>query len=169
MAYGGGYTVGGAFLGLFLLVGFLVWWGIIEVADQIKRFTARSREEARPTQSPPPPAPKYHAHGPDDSIIGTFDTILDAEICGLTATGVKAVDLPCVLHQRRRLGTYGSLRDPEPAGADQPKRAAVPARPSAGAADARPSATWGEQIGKAPDLRKAYPAKRLSDCRGPHR
>jgi hypothetical protein len=31
-----------------------------------------------------------------------------------------------------------------------------------------PSPTWGERIRKAPDLRKAYPVKRLSDCRGPH-
>ena len=168
MAYGGGYTVGGALLGLFLVVVFLVWWGIIEVADQVKRFTAKSREKARPMQPLHPPAPKYHAHGPDDSIIGTFDTILDAEICGLAAVGVKAVDLAWVLHERRRLGTYGSLRDPEPARAHQPRRPAAPARPK-DLADASHSPTWGERIDKAPDLRKAYPAKRLSDCRGPHR
>lgn len=126
MAYGGGYTVGGALLGLVLVVVFLVWWGIIAVVDQTKRSPAKSREKARPTRPPHPPAPKYHAHGPDDSIIGTFDTILDAEICGLTAAGVKAVDLPLVLHERRRLGTYGSLRDPEPAKAHQPKRPTAP-------------------------------------------
>jgi hypothetical protein len=30
------------------------------------------------------------------------------------------------------------------------------------------SLTWGERIYKAPDIRKAYPPKRLSDCRGPY-
>jgi len=166
---GGGYTIGGALVGLFLVMVFLVWWGITAVGDQVKRFTAKSRGKARPMQPPHPPASKYHAHGPDDSIIGTFDNILDAEICGLTATGVKAVDLPWVLHERRRLGTYGSLRDPEPTSAEQAKRSAAPTRPSRRVADASRSATWGERIGKAPDLREAYPAQRLSDRRGPYR
>jgi hypothetical protein len=94
----------------------------------------------------------------------------ECEIAGLLACGVKPVDLPLALHERRRLGTYGSLRDPEPARADQPKRPAAPASSSSGrAADVSPSPTWGERIGKAPDLRQAYPPKRLSDCRGPYR
>jgi hypothetical protein len=58
-----------------------------------------------------PRTPEYHAHGPDGSVIGTFDTIEDAEIAGLTASGVKPADLPLVLHERRRLGTYGGMYD----------------------------------------------------------
>jgi hypothetical protein len=163
-----GYTVGGAFLSLAILVGIFVCVALQKVENWIKRSPEAPRASS-PPESPENAAPKYHAHAIDGTIIGTFDTIEEAEICGLTADGVKAVDLPWVLHERRRLGTYGSLRDPEPTRADQTKRPAAPARPSGRAADASPSPTWGERIGKAPDLRKAYPAKRLSDCRGPHR
>ena len=86
------------------------WW---DTPKAFVRWLARP-PESRASAKMQPPAPKYHAHGPDGNIIGTFDTILDAEVCGLTADGVKAVDLPLVLHERRRLGTYGSLRDSEP-------------------------------------------------------
>ena len=71
-------------------------------------------DSSRPQQQIAPSIPKYHAHGLDGSIIGTFDTVEDAEICGLTAAGVSAVNLPLVLHERRKLGAYGSFRDPEP-------------------------------------------------------
>jgi hypothetical protein len=90
----------------------LIWWAL-------EGHTNTSGPQARPV-APHLPAPKYHAHGPDGSVIGTFDTVLDAEVCGLTAAGVRAVDLPLVLRERRRLGTYGLLREPEPARADQP-------------------------------------------------
>jgi hypothetical protein len=166
-----GYTVGGAFLCIACLLGVYVWVVLQAVADWIRRSKPNPAPSASSRPEPPEnTAPKYHAHAIDGTIIGTFDTVLDAEICGLTAAGVKAVDLPLVLHERRRLGTFGSFRDPEPARADQPKRrTAAPARPAGRAADASPSPTWGERIGKASDLRKAYPAKRLSDCREPRR
>jgi hypothetical protein len=133
--------------------------------DQRQRETIQRERERREPQSGNPKmqqsAPKYHAHGPDGGIIGTFDTILDAEICGLMADGVKAVDLPLVLHERRRLGTYGSLREPEPVRADQPNPPAGPAAPVGGR-----TPTWGERIPQAPDLREAYPPTRLSDGGG---
>jgi hypothetical protein len=70
-------------------------------------------KQKQPAKQPAPKQPEYfNAHGPDGSIIGVFDTILDAEICGLTAAGVKAVDLPLVLRERRRLGTFGSPARP---------------------------------------------------------
>jgi hypothetical protein len=94
----------------------LIWWAI-------EGHTKTSGPQAQ-LGAPQPPALRYHAHGPDGSIIGTFDTVLDAEVCGLTAAGVRAVDLPLVLRERRRLGTYGSLREQEPARADQPSRPA---------------------------------------------
>ena len=162
--------MGGAFLCIACLLGVYVWVALQGIADWIKRSSRKPAPSASSRPEPPENvAPKYHAHAKDGTIIGTFDTVLDAEICGLTAAGVKAVDLPLVLHERRRLGTYGSFRDPEPARADQPKRPAAPARPTRRAADASPSPTWGERIGNASDLRKAYPAERLSDRRGPHR
>jgi hypothetical protein len=108
------YPVGGLLLALFYFACVFAWVGFEAVRDRIKRLRAQRRQRGTTTLPRQQPAPKYHAHGPDGSIIGTFDTILDAEICGLTAAGVKAVDLPLVLRERRRLGTYGSLRDSEP-------------------------------------------------------
>jgi hypothetical protein len=170
-----GYTVGGAFLSIAILVGIFVWVALAVVAEWVKRSIRQPASSASsPPESPEDMAPKYHAHGPDDSIIGTFDTILDAEICGLTAAGVKAVDLPWVLHERRRLGTYGSFREPEQhVVANEPNRQEEQARRVGRTVGDKekehstPSVTWGDRIREAPDLRQAYPVKRLSDCRGP--
>jgi hypothetical protein len=115
----------------------LIWWAL-------EGHSRTSGPQARPI-APQPPAPKYHAHARNGSIIGTFDTVLDAEVCGLTAAGVRAVDLPLVLHERRRLGTYGSLREPEPARPDPPDRPPGPAgfywRPTAYTGGAGPSSS----------------------------
>lgn len=126
--------VGLIFICLPFLWPFAIWAAISALFKSPPETPAAQSKPGSPSrsrpESPVKTAPKYHAHANDGTIIGTFDTILDAEICGLTAAGVKAVDLPLVLHERRRLGTYGSLRDPEPARADQPKRPAAPAHPS---------------------------------------
>jgi hypothetical protein len=105
-----GYTVGGTFLCIAIFFGVYVWVALQGVVDRIKR---PSCQPAASASSRPEPsgktACKYHAHALDGGIIGTFDMVLDAEVCGLTAAGVKPVDLPLVLHERRRLGTYGRM------------------------------------------------------------
>jgi hypothetical protein len=105
-----GYTAGGAFLCIAVFFGVYVWVALQGVVEWITR---PSRQPAAFASSRPElsekTACKYHAHALDGSIIGTFDAVLDAEVCGLTAAGVKPVDLPLVLHERRRLGTYGRM------------------------------------------------------------
>jgi hypothetical protein len=180
---GGGGAAGGAaaagglllhplvlVLAILGLVIFLVYVLVQRIIKPLVRWIFKLEPPAKPVPAAktpraftPAPAPKYQAHALDGSIIGTFDTVLDAEVCGLTAAGVSPADLPLVLHERRRLGTYGSLLEPEPARADQPNQPAGPAGPIGG-----PSPTWGERIRETPDMRKAYPPKRLSDCRDPY-
>jgi hypothetical protein len=103
-----GYTAGGAFLCIAVFFCVYVWVALRGVVNWIKK---PSRQPAAFSSSRPElsekTACKYHAHALDGSIIGTFDSALDAEVCGLTAAGVKPFDLPLVLHERRRLGTYG--------------------------------------------------------------
>lgn len=154
------------------LIGYFLALAAVQAVIKAARLLTTGRLHPRPQPKPRHDAqvsPRYFAHAPDGRVIGEFDTVEECEVAGLLACGVKPVDLPLALHERRRLGTYGSLRDPEPARADQLKQPAAPARPSGRPADASPSPTWGERIGKAPDLRKAYPPKRLSGCRGPYR
>lgn len=95
----------------FLIAYFLavaVVQGLIKIGRLVT--TGHIHPKSRPTpRQQPQPSPGYFAHGPGGSIIGEYDSVEECEIAGLLACGVKTVDLPLVLHERRRLGTYGGL------------------------------------------------------------
>jgi hypothetical protein len=95
----------------FLIAYFLavaVVQGLIKIGRLVTTCHIHPRSNPTPRQQPLP-SPLYFAHGPDGSIIGEYDSVEECEIAGLLACGVKTVDLPLVLHERRRLGTYGGL------------------------------------------------------------
>lgn len=95
----------------FLIAYFLavaVVQGLIKIGRLVT--TGQSHPKSNPTpRQQPQPSPRYFAHGPDGNIIGEYGSVEECEIAGLLACGVKTVDLPLVLHERRRLGTYGGL------------------------------------------------------------
>lgn len=91
--------------------------GLIKLGRLLTTGRIHPRPQLKPSREPQA-SPRYCAHGPDGSIIGEYDTVEECEIAGLQACGVKAVDLPLALHERRRLGTYGGMygeeRKPQP-------------------------------------------------------
>jgi hypothetical protein len=94
------------------LVGYFLAVAVVQGVIKLSRLLTTGHIHPRPKPTPsrePLASPKYHAHGPDGSIIGEYATIEECEIAGLLACGVKPVDLPLVFHERRRLGTYGGL------------------------------------------------------------
>jgi hypothetical protein len=82
--------------------------GLIKLGRLLTTGHTQPRSKSTPHREPPA-SPRYCAHGPSGSIIGEYDTVEECEIAGLLACGVKAVDLPLALHERRRLGTYGGM------------------------------------------------------------
>lgn len=108
------------------VVGYFFTVAVIQGLIKLGRLltTGRIHPRSQPTPSREPPAsPRYRAHGPDGRIIGEYDTIEECEIAGLLACGVKAVDLPLALHERRRLGTYGGMygKERKPQSQSQPE------------------------------------------------
>lgn len=99
--------------------------GLIKIGRLVTTGRINPRSKPTPPQQPQP-SPRYFAHGPDGSIIGEYGTVKECEIAGLLACGVKAVDLPLVLHQRRRLGTYGGMYGNEPMPQSQPRARQYP-------------------------------------------
>ncbi len=94
------------------LIGYFFALAVLNGLINIGRLltTGHLHQRLRPTPRRDTEAsPRYYAHGPDGSIIGEYDTVEECEIAGLVACGVKAVDLPLALHERRRLGTYGGI------------------------------------------------------------
>ncbi len=94
------------------LIGYFFALAVVQGMIKVGRFLTTGRIHPRPQPTPrhePQVSPRYYAHGHDGSIIGEYDTIEDCEIAGLMACGVKVVDLPLALHERRRLGTYGGM------------------------------------------------------------
>jgi hypothetical protein len=91
--------------------------GLIKIGRLVTTGHINPRSKPTPPQRPQP-SPRYFAHGPGGRIIGEYGTVEECEIAGLLACGVKAVDLPLTLHERRRLGTYGGTygegRKPQP-------------------------------------------------------
>ncbi|HEV3321841.1 MAG TPA: hypothetical protein VG147_06560 [Solirubrobacteraceae bacterium] len=94
------------------VIGYFFVLTVVQGLIKIGRLltTGRIHPKSKPTPRLDPQAsPRYRAHGPDGGIIGEYDTIEECEIAGLLACGVKTVDLPLALHERRRLGTYGGM------------------------------------------------------------
>lgn len=94
------------------IIGYLFAVAVVHGLIKIGRLVTTGRIHPRPqpiARQEARASPRYYAHGPDGKIIGAYDTIEDCEIAGLMACGVKPVDLPLVLHERRRLGTYGGI------------------------------------------------------------
>jgi hypothetical protein len=95
-----------------LVIGYYFALAVVQGLIKFGRLltTGRIHPRSKPTPRLDPQAsPRYRAHGPDGGTIGEYDTIEECEIAGLLACGVKAVDLPLALHERRRLGTYGGM------------------------------------------------------------
>jgi hypothetical protein len=113
-------------IGYFLAVA--VVHGLIKIGRLVTTGRINPRSKPTPPQRPQQ-SPRYFAHGPDGSIIGEYDTVEAAEIAGLLACGVKAVDLPLTLHERRRLGTYGAMYEEERTPQPQPRPEKPPRLP----------------------------------------
>jgi hypothetical protein len=95
------------------LIGYFLALAVVQGLIKLGRFVTTGHFHPRRWQPIPrrdtEASPRYYAHGPDGRIIGEYGTVEECEITGLLACGVKPVDLPLVLHERRRLGTYGGL------------------------------------------------------------
>lgn len=94
------------------LIGYFFALAVVQGMIKLGRLLTTGRIHPRPQPASSRDlqvSPRYRAHGSDGSIIGEYDTIEDCEIAGLMACGVKVVDLPLALHERRRLGTYGCM------------------------------------------------------------
>lgn len=94
------------------LIGYFFAVAVVQGLIKIGRLVTTGHIHPMPKPTPRQhsyPSPRYFAHGPDGRIIGEYDTVEECEIAGLMACGVKLVDLPLVLHERRRLGTYGGM------------------------------------------------------------
>lgn len=103
------------------LIGYFFALAVVQGMIKLGRLLTTGRIHPRPQPASSRDlqmSPRYRAHGSDGSIIGEYDTIedceiaglmADCEIAGLMACGVKVVDLPLALHERRRLGTYGCM------------------------------------------------------------